>query len=185
MDIPSREECLLLLQELQMPHHIQRHSMMVAKIALHLGKLLNTNSIRVNLSLLEAGSLLHDVGKPQSIVTGEKHEELGARMLRERGYRWLAPIVMEHVSLDRKRIEGPINESVLVNYADKRVKHDRIVTLEDRFDDLMDRYAKTEAHRLRMKEKLALFMELEHKIFDHLSIRPSGKEIMSLTLEDN
>ena len=184
MNIPTREECLLLLHELQMPPHIQRHSMMVAKIALHLGNLLNTNSLRVNLSLLEAGALLHDVGKPQSIFTGERHEELGASILAERGYRWLAPIVMEHVSLDRKRVDGPINESILVNYSDKRVRHDQVVTLEDRFDDLMDRYAKTEDHRSRMKKKFVLFRELEQKIFEHLSICPSGKEIMTLTLED-
>ena len=34
-----------------------------------------------------------------------------------------------------------------VIYADKRVRHDDLVSLEERFDDLMDRYGKNERSR--------------------------------------
>jgi uncharacterized protein len=183
MHIPSREECLCLFDEIQMPQHIRRHSLMVARIALYLGRLLNLNSIRLNLQLLEAGSLLHDIGKPQSIFSGGRHEELGAAIVENRGYPVVAPIVKEHVSMDRKRAFGPITESIMVNYADKRVKHEQVVTLEDRFYDLMDRYAKNAEHRVLLREKLDLFLELEKRIFSHLTIRPSGTELMDLSLE--
>jgi uncharacterized protein len=166
-----------------MPPHIQRHSCMVAEIALFLGRLLNRNSIRLDLKLLEAGSLLHDIGKPRSLFTGERHEELGAVMLEKQGYGVLASIVREHVSLDTARANGPITESIMVNYADKRVRHDEVVTLEDRFHDLMARYAKTAEHRALMREKLKLFLGLEKRIFEHLTIRPSGEELMSLSLK--
>jgi uncharacterized protein len=185
MMIPSRTECLLILQEIKMPVHIQRHSRMVAGIALYLGRLLNMNSIRLDLQLTEAGALLHDIGKPRSIAYGGRHEELGAVMLEDRGYPSLAAIVRAHVHLDSSEAFGPITESIMVNYSDKRVKHDQVVSLQDRFEDLMDRYAKTPEHRAIMKLKLELFLELEKRIFSHLTIGPSEEELMRFTLESD
>lgn len=182
MIIPVRTECLILMEQVDMPPHIRRHSLLVAEIALYLGRLLNKNSVRLNLLLLEAGALLHDIGKMLSIATGEGHETVGAKMVSERGYLPLAPIVQEHVSMDTMRLQGPITESLVVNYADKRVKHDEIVTLQERFEDLAHRYAKTEEHRMRLREKLDEYVMLERKIFDHLAISPVEGDLMSLSL---
>jgi len=154
---------------------------MVAQIALFLARLLNGNGIRLDLQLVEAAALLHDIAKERSLCTGERHDQLGAAMLVEFGYPSVAAIVGDHVSLDASHLKGPITESLLVNYADKRVKHDRIVTLADRFDDLLDRYARTLEHRLSLLQKLHLYLALERKIFDRLSISPSGKEVMELS----
>ncbi len=183
MSIPTRSQCLRLLNQTGMPPHIQEHSILVAEIALYLGRLLNQNSIRLNIELLEAGALLHDIAKARSLATGENHAELGARMVHDLGYGRLAPIVQEHVHLDSTRADGPVTESLLVNYSDKRVKHDRIVTLEERFLDLIDRYAKTEEHRARMRERLDLYFILERNIFYHLAIGPTQMELMSLCVQ--
>jgi hypothetical protein len=82
--------------------------------------------------------------------------------------------VEAHVFLEEAFLGGPLTESVLVNYSDKRVRHDEIVTLEERFEDLMDRYAKTPEHIVRMKKLLEVSRRLEEKIFDGLSIGPNG-----------
>ena len=172
MIIPTRSQCLMLMERAKMPEHIQKHSFVVAQIALYLGGLLNQNSVRLNLLLLEAGALLHDIAKDRTLSTAERHEKVGARMLEDWGYPLLSPIVKEHVVLDRTVLRGPITESLLVNYADKRVKHDQIVSLGDRFSDLIRRYAKTEEHRAWLREKLDLYELLETKIFEHLTINP-------------
>jgi uncharacterized protein len=181
--IPSRDTCLDLMHQMHMPPHIQRHCRAVAQVALFLARILNGNSVRLDLSLVEAAALLHDIAKERSLVTGESHDLLGETMLIELGYPSVATIVGDHVSLTALDLDGPITESLIVNYADKRVKHDHIVTVADRFNDLMDRYARTSEFKLFMLEKLHLYLALEQKIFNHLSIGPSGKEIMSLSLE--
>lgn len=182
MIIPTRNECLALMERVDMPPHIRRHSLLVTEIALYLGRLLNKNSVRLDLHILEAGALLHDIGKMHSIATGERHEEVGAMMLRQWGYLPVAPIVQEHVSLDFQRLNGPITESLVVNYSDKRVRHDEIVTVQDRFEDLVNRYAKTEKQEVFLQEKLGEYLVLERKIFEHLTITPVEGELMSLSL---
>ena len=171
--IPTRDQCLSLMEQVHMPAHIRRHSLQVAEIAVYLGERLNQNSIRLNLPLLEAGALLHDLGKEHGIITGESHADVGGRMVREQGYPLLSPIVEEHVSLDWPRLLGPVTESLVVNYADKRVKHDEIVSLEERFDDLGTRYARTEEHKAILRNRLKLYLILEEKIFGHLTVIPA------------
>jgi uncharacterized protein len=172
MNVPTRSQCRVLMAQVEMPKHIQEHSSVVAQIAVYLGRLLNQNSGRLNLELLEAGALLHDIAKAPTLASGERHEDVGARMLEGWGYVLLAPIVREHVILDRAALGRPLTESLLVNYADKRVKHDQVVSLKDRFSDLIGRYARTKEHQTWLQEKFALYMLLESKIFEHLTITP-------------
>ena len=181
MIIPTRRQCLDLIEQVGMPGHIKKHSFVVAQIALYLGRLLNQNSLRLNLDLLEAGALLHDIAKAQALLTGERHEDVGARMLEDRGFAMLSPIVKEHVVLDVSVLRGPITESLLVNYSDKRVKHDQVVSLKDRFSDLIGRYAKTREHRGWLLEKSKLYLRLESKIFEHLAITPADLAQLQLT----
>lgn len=182
MPIPSRSECVTLMKKVSMPLHIQRHSVMVAKLSVALGNALNHNSTHLNLHLLEAGALLHDIAKAEGLATGERHDELGARMLFNMGYGQLASIVKEHVCLDAETVSGPVTESLIVNYADKRVMHERVVSLEDRFDDLMIRYGKTEEHRIYFRQRLELYLALEARIFDHLPFGPVDDRLMRMSL---
>ncbi len=185
MAIPTRDQCMVLMERALMPEHIQQHSFVVAHVALYLGGLLNQNSVRLDLELLEAGALLHDIAKARGLSTGERHEDVGARMLADWGYASLSPIVQEHVMLDPAILRGPITESLIVNYADKRVKHDQVVSLSDRFFDLIGRYAKTSEHRTWLREKFDLYLQLEARIFEHLTINPdelgrlAGKAVVS------
>jgi uncharacterized protein len=173
MIIPTRSQCMDLIEQVRMPEHIKKHSFVVARIAVYLGSLLNQNSLRLNLELLEAGALLHDIAKARTLSTGERHEEVGSRMVEDWGYALLSAIVKEHVVLDVSVLHGPITESLLVNYSDKRVKHDQVVPLQDRFSDLISRYAKTKEHRDWLQEKSDLYIRLEAKIFEHLAISPN------------
>jgi len=181
MIIPTHSQCLDLIEQVRMPEHIKKHSFVVARIAVYLGRLLNHNTLRLNLELLEAGALLHDIAKAWTLSTGERHEDVGSRMLEDWGYAPLSSIVKEHVVLDVSALDGPITESLLVNYSDKRVKHDRVVSLKDRFCDLISRYARTKEHRAWLQEKSNLYMLLESKIFEHLTITPDDLSRLHLS----
>ncbi len=183
MDIASRKECIRFLCDFEMPEHIRRHSFLVAEVALFIGRHLNQNGTKLNLRLVEAAALLHDVGKQRALEIGSDHARLGAQMLSGLVHPEVAGIVEEHVFLDVSQLSGPLTESLLVNYSDQRVKHDLIVSVEERYHDLIARYSRSPANREFLLQKLGLYLELERKIFSHLPFAPVGKEIMSITSE--
>jgi uncharacterized protein len=160
------------MEENHMPAHIQEHSCKVAQIAVLLGSQLNACGTRLALNLLEAGGLLHDIAKERCLRTGENHAKVGGDMLRASGYPLLAPIVEEHITINPPDLDRPFRESLIVNYADKRVRHTEVVSLTERFDDLADRYAHTPESKARLRRNLELFLQLEGKIFGGLAIRP-------------
>ncbi len=173
MMVPSRKQCLMLMDNHKMPLHIQEHSQQVAGIAIALGRHLSRCGVKLDVPLLEAGGLLHDIAKARCLRTGENHAVVGGQMVREMGYPRVASIVEEHVTISVGDLAGPVSESLLVNYADKRVKHTEVVSLHERFGDLADRYAHTAERRARLAQNLSLFMSLEEKIFANLGIQPN------------
>ena len=58
-----------------------------------------------------------------------------------------------------------------------------MVSIEERYQDLIARYAKSPANEQFLRRKLNLYIELERTIFSHLSIAPKGEEIMGITID--
>lgn len=71
---------------------------------------------------------------------GMKHEAAACAFLRERGFRELSDIVAVH-GLRLPSTHRTTIEQKLLFYADKRVKLDQVVSLEERFRDFNERYA--------------------------------------------
>ena len=69
--IPSKEECLRLMTQYGMLSHIVDHSIQVTRVALYLAKELRKRGQRIDVSLVEAASLLHDLTKAKSLRTRE------------------------------------------------------------------------------------------------------------------
>ena len=152
--------------------NIKRHSFVVARVATYLGNLLSFYGRSLNIGLIEAGSLLHDIGKTESLITGENHARRGAEIVKQAGYVELVPVIENHIRLLDSELHEPVDEMKIVNYADKRVLHDRIVTLEDRFSDLRDRYGDTPKKRKWLSIMEDKMKKLEEKIFRELPISP-------------
>jgi hypothetical protein len=119
----------------------------------------------------------------RSLETGEDHAVLGAAMLDGAVAPAIAGIVREHIILDPSQVAGPITESLVVNYSDKRVRHDQVVSIEERYEDLVARYARSHSHEQFLRKKLDLYADLEQTIFSHLSIPPHSSEIMGITID--
>ena len=117
MLVPNRNECFTIMEQEFMPLHIRRHSQMVAGVALYLCHHLNNLGTRLNPELIESAGLLHDIAKMRCLETGGNHAKVGAEFLLKNGYPLLAPIVAEHIYLDSAQLEGPLTESLIINYA--------------------------------------------------------------------
>ena len=172
--IPSRDECLALLREYEVPEHVVQHSRVVRGVALYLCGVLVRQGEKLNPALIEAGSLLHDITKMNGLVVGENHPQSGALLLSRLGYPQVAEIVRQHVILDDGIYAGPVTEPVLVHYADKRVKHTAVVSLGERFRDLKGRYGKTPAALAWLESLEEKTVTLDRKIFVNLPITPES-----------
>ncbi len=172
-DIPSPADCLALMTAYGMLPNIREHSLVVREVALHLGSSLVEAGFVLHLDLIEAGALLHDLGKTYCLGTSINHAEWGAQAVHEAGYPEVAEIVREHVYLESNGNDPrAIREAEVVNYADKRVLHDQVVTLGDRFTDLMKRYGKNDAAKSRIAGLKEKAQHLETKLFGPLGIGP-------------
>lgn len=170
--IPDKKKCLELMDTYNMLPHIRDHSLMVCEIALSIAKELNETGEHLNLAEIEAASLLHDITKTKSLETGENHAETGAQLLKKLGFTRIADIIQEHII--PKNSEGSISEEEVVCYADKRVVHDRIVGLDERFEYLKKRYGSNVTAlelidamegKIKALEKKIL-VKLNSKVFD-------------------
>jgi uncharacterized protein len=165
--IPSREECLLLLRKLGVDEKVIEHTIAVSRDALEIAQRIKGNGVHVDIKLVEAGGLLHDIGR--SKVHGLAHGLVGGRILRELGYPdSLARIAETHVLCgvideepgDRDISEGQDHtprriEEKIVCYADKITVEKKKTTLEKRFDKWFRQYGRTpflERAFLRAKE---------------------------------
>lgn len=136
---PDLDECRALLAEQGITPNIVRHATVVATIAYHLACRLRERGLAVDPLLAHRGGLLHDLDKLSVRDTDLRHGQLGAQVLRERGYPALAQIVARHLMTTSA---GPPQtwEEKLVHYADKLVEEDQIVPLEERLASLQRRY---------------------------------------------
>jgi len=174
MNIPSSKECYGLIQEMGMMDHIVDHSEQVCRVAVCLAGKLNREGVDLNLELIRASALLHDITKTRSFSTKENHAETGGKLLREKGFAEVGHVIAQHVKLDTYVASGRPVEAEIVNYADKRVLHDRIVLLRDRLAYILERYGDGMENRERILGLWARSQVLEKKIFSCLSFFPEA-----------
>ena len=175
--IPSQKETREILDKYQVPPHIVLHSEMVRRVALFIAASLTEAGISLNMAAIDSASLLHDLCKIDSIQSGEDHTLLAQEELFRMGYFFIGEIVGQHVRL--KTLE--INEAMVVNYADKRVMHDRIVSLSERFDDLMIRYGTDDFRRERIRRHYQDMQKVESIIATYCKDLAGLNDLTSVT----
>jgi uncharacterized protein len=174
MQIPTNALCNEMIQDMGMLDHIIDHSRQVCRVALFLCEHLVECAVPLNWELIFAGALLHDITKTRSFTTGENHAQTGGMYLTERGYREVGEVVRQHVCLDRYADPLVIDEAAVVNYADKRVLNDQIVSLEVRMHYIFERYGKSLDRQDRIDWLWKMSTDLETAIFCRLSFTPAG-----------
>lgn len=141
MAVPDRSTARRLLDGFDLPDGIVVHSEGVARVAVAAASLVEEAGIPVDVSLVEAAALLHDIDKVEIRRDGGEHGIVGARRLEAAGHAELAMPVASHpirclLDDDRFPIGWP---SVLVAVADRHVTHE-FVTVDERLDDMKQRH---------------------------------------------
>ncbi len=153
--------------------HIRQHCNKVAEVALFIAGQLVRAGIRLDLPLVEAASLVHDITKMEALRQGGNHAETGADIIESLGFPSVAYVVRQHVHLSESVIGTPISEAQVVNYADKRVLHTTVVSLTKRFDYIREKYGNGGLVRTsRIKAIEEQTRELEKKLFSYIPIKP-------------
>jgi len=130
--VPNRNECREIWKRCNLGEDVIKHQEAVAGCALRLGRSLADRGAALDLSLLEAAALLHDIKK------GERnHPQRGGEFLERLGYVSVAAAVAEHMDLLELE-EDRVSEKELLYLADKLVKGDREVGIEDRFRSMLN-----------------------------------------------
>jgi hypothetical protein len=160
------------MERYSMLPNIVEHSYRVCQVASFLGKALSVPGRGLDPALVIASSLLHDITKTRSLKTKEKHAGTGGRLIEDLGYPQVAEVVRGHVRLPEGDTLAPLREIHIINYADKRVRHDTVVSLEERFIDLVERYGVTPERRALIEQMREATVELEANIFRRIDPAP-------------
>jgi putative nucleotidyltransferase with HDIG domain len=179
-DIPSLRQCIALMEQYSMLANIRHHSLVVARLAEQIQQGLSSfapERPQADRHLVISGALLHDIAKTPCLGSNCDHAKLGAEICRGHGYPEIATIVEQHVLLweyDPKRYEeGRFTAREIVYYADKRVRHNVVVNLDQRLEYILDHYGKgNPTRRSLIRENFTKCITLEQHLFRWLPFSP-------------
>jgi molybdenum cofactor cytidylyltransferase len=168
--IPSAAECEEILAAGNVGPRVVQHSRKVGEIAGRIALALLYNGQQLDAELVQAGALLHDLAKGQS-----DHAAVGATALRTLGFDRVADVVADHTDLSTF---SRLDESAIVYLADKLVRDDEVVTIEERFKPALMRFSKDpaalESARKRMRNARKVASAVESQVGASLAIIVSG-----------
>ncbi|MDR2550086.1 MAG: HDIG domain-containing protein [Desulfobulbus sp.] len=179
--IPSLAQCIDLMEQYGMLPNIRHHSLVVARLAEQLqGGLCAVAPDRhqADRHLVISGALLHDIAKTPCLNSTCDHAKAGADICRRHGYPEIAAIVEQHVRLwdfaPARYEQGRFDALELVYYADKRVRHNVVVHLDQRLEYIIDHYGKGNPERQALiRENFDKCVTLEHHLFRWLPFGPA------------
>ncbi len=180
------------------PAHVQAHCRQVALVAQGVAEAMARVGRIVDINLVVNACLLHDLCRVCDFRTldraafkypvsqddwsawvrqreeykGRHHADVCAEALKRDGYFLTAEAVRLHASAAIVNEPGSFDtvEKKLVYYADKRVAHDRIVSLAERFREGRERYGHhDDAAMKKLYEQIEQrTLALEHELFEGL-----------------
>lgn len=179
--LPSLAECIGMMEQYAMLPNIRHHSLVVARLADQLLDGLCTftpEQPQADRRLVVSGALLHDIAKTPCLGSNCDHAKAGAEICLRHGFPEIAAIVGQHVLLreyDPQRYRrGHFTPEEIVYYADKRVRHNVVVNLDERLEYILDHYGKGNANRQALiRENFNKCLGLEQYLFRWLPFGPT------------
>jgi uncharacterized protein len=145
--LPNREQAIKLLQENNCPPQVIQHCLAVTEFALGIAYRLQEKGIQIDLPLVEAGALLHDLGRSKTHKVD--HSLVGSQIAQKIGLpQPIVNIIKRHVGAGitdeeanwlgwPKDIYVPQTiEEKIVSYADKRIDQGKVVPIETEIERL-------------------------------------------------
>ncbi len=153
--IPSRKQCLDILNKNKTPSNVVEHSKTVCKVAEDIADKLTKKGVSVNKDLVIAAALLHDIERLK-----DSHVAEGAKLLKSMGFPEVSEVIRKHslYNLEDPKKQPKTVEEKIVFYADKIVKGNKIVSLEERFEALEKTY------NVDLSKELAFTKKIEEEL---------------------
>jgi len=169
--VPDDAACKGYWQRFEMLDNVADHSLMVADVATLIAKRAREVGLPVDVPTVRASAMLHDVAKTYCIRHGGNHSQLGGAWAMEvTGNPVIASGVTHHVywpfALDLYKYFTPL----AVIYADKRVNHNTLVSIDERFEDLIKRYGIPLGLQDRIMVTKTQALDLEQLLTDTLGV---------------
>ncbi len=169
--VPDDEQCAEYWTRFSMLENVAEHSQKVAMIATFLAARARKMGLNVDVPTVRASALLHDIAKTYCIRHGGNHSQLGGAWAMElTGNPVISSGVTHHVhwpfELDLTKYFTPL----AVIYADKRVNHTELVSIRQRFEDLVIRYGIPLGLRDKIKATEDQALALEKLLCDTLEV---------------
>lgn len=179
--IPSHVQIQKLWDTQNLPPYKRNHCLLVARLAVWFARQLKKrdSGLIVNIPLLEAASLLHDIDKMAQKEPHEHHPDAGVRILRANRYEAVADLVKTHplhAILDQSIAPKTIEQKLLY-LADKMVKH-TIITVDERFSLWRQENLPADAVHV-MNEAYPKVKALEKEICTIISVAPQDVAILA------
>jgi len=163
-EIPTVQECLVLLtKKFKVSKRVLGHCREIARLSLRIAKELNRVGCRLDLELIVAAGLLHDLAKGKA-----DHAKVGAEILKKWGYFGVADVVSVHHDIVVQD-GSQLSACEVVYLADKLVQEGRAVSMEARFQEKMDHYAHDPQARGAIAARLAQALAIKKRVEKTLS----------------
>jgi len=156
INLPTKQECTELVNKYVQKQNIKNHIAAVTKLANWLGDELAKTGEKIDRELLDRAARLHDVAKDIELKEGPPHHAERANEMLKGKYPAVAEVIRLHASPVWVEHSTLPLETAVLNYADKRILHDKIATLEETGEYSDERYGPD--HRPAIaKERLKKF----------------------------
>ena len=175
--IPTAEECYALMEQYGMLDNIKAHSIVVEKVARIIASAIIETGYEISIERVTAGALMHDIGKTLCLGSKNDHAAKGMEICIRNNFTEISDIVGEHIRLSSYESGTEIRVEEIVYYSDKRVNHDKVVSLEERLEYLLVRYARGKKSLNRLiRENFKNCKIVEKKLFADLDFGPEDLE---------
>lgn len=131
---PDVEECGSILDIYNVPENIIRHCRKVSQVSVEISRSLGSAGYELDESALKAAAMLHDMARKE-----KSHARAGEKILQDIGYAKVGSIIGSHTDIEVDDKET-ITESEILYLADKLVREDQVISIEERFEQSLDKY---------------------------------------------
>jgi len=159
-ELPSREQALQLLFENGCSAKVINHCKAVTKLALETANILKGKGLKINSKLVEAGALLHDIGRSKTHTVN--HAVVGAEIAEATGLPdSVVSIIKRHVGggitpREAEKLGWPKDvyvpltlEEKIVSYADKLIENSKRAPIDITIEKLDGELKHEAAERVR------------------------------------
>lgn len=156
----SEDEIKSLYKEYHTPDKVIAHCRAVSDVAVKLATELDKHGYSLDVSLVRGAGLAHDVARIE-----DKHDMVGYEILKSLGYDDEAEIVKAHMKYSKYNSVDKLNECDIVCIADRVVKENKYVGLDERIDYILNKAPDSPEVRERILKK----KEETQKLLDEIS----------------